>query len=390
MSEPGFRAEKTAEEPAEIRLRDLSVGYHGKALISHINFSVRRGEIITLIGPNGSGKSTILRSVIRQLQTIAGTVTIAEKDLQAYSLRELAGKQAALLTEQRKTEWMSCFDVAAAGRYPHTGRFGRLTGQDRKKVADALCAVHAEDIADRDFNRVSDGQKQRILLARAICQEPEIIVLDEPTSFLDIRYKLELLSVLRRLAREKGITIVMSLHEIDLAMKISDRVVCVDGERIYAAGTPETVLNQESMRKLYRLEKGHFDLLIGSMELPAPEGEARTFVISSGGSGIPIYRKLQRDGQAFIAGILYPNDLDYRVAKALASEVIEERAFDEISDATLQKALRAMEACELVIDAGFPRGSMNRRLELLLETAERQGKLRRRSESEEGGEAVGR
>ena len=107
----------------------------------------------------------------------------------------------------------------ATGRYPYTGRLGILTPEDEQIVDEAMKAVHAEDLGNRDFNAISDGQKQRVLLARAICQEPEIIVLDEPTSFLDVRYKLELLAILERMARKKHITVIMSLHEIDLAQK---------------------------------------------------------------------------------------------------------------------------------------------------------------------------
>ena len=138
-----------------------------------------------------------------------------------------------------------------------------------------MAAVHALDLSDRDFNAISDGQRQRVLLARAICQEPEIIILDEPTSFLDIRHKLQLLSILRSMAKQKGITVIMSLHEIDLAQKISDKVVCVKGDHIARFGAPEDVLDGEAIRALYSLDQGFYDPLFGSIELPRPEGEAR-------------------------------------------------------------------------------------------------------------------
>ena len=136
-------------------------------------------------------------------------------------------------------------------------------------MTEALAAVHAEHLSERPFDAVSDGERQRILLARAICQEPEIIVLDEPTSYLDIRHKLELLSILHTMSREKGITVVMSLHEIDLAMKISDRVICVRGEEIFACGKPAEILDNETVRTLYDLDPdlGYFDADTGSLEL---------------------------------------------------------------------------------------------------------------------------
>ncbi len=120
-------------------------------------------------------------------------------------------------------------------------------------------AVHARRSGNRDFNAISDGQKAEVLLARAICQEPEIIVLDEPTSFLDVRYKLELLAILERMARKKHITVIMSLHEIDLAQKVSDKIICVKGDTIAHYGKPEEVFKEDTIRSLYEIDNGYFD-----------------------------------------------------------------------------------------------------------------------------------
>jgi cobyrinic acid a,c-diamide synthase len=264
-----------------LHLDHLAVDYRGKALIKDIEIGVERGEIVTLIGPNGSGKSTILKSITRQLVPVGGDVLLKAfpgkdsgmKSLEQFSPEELAREMAVVLTGRIQTELMTCRDIAAMGRYPYTGRLGILSEQDEQKVEEALAAVHAQELSSRPFEAVSDGERQRILLARAICQEPEIIVLDEPTSYLDIRHKLELLSILRVMARNHGITVVMSLHEIDLAMKISDRVICVKGDRIFACGRPGEILNDEVIRKLYDLDPrcGSFDTKTGSIRLPQPE-----------------------------------------------------------------------------------------------------------------------
>ena len=236
-------------------------------------------------------------------------------------------------------------------------------------------AVHAQALGNRDFNAISDGQKQRVLLARAICQDPDVIVLDEPTSFLDVKYKLELLSILERMARQKKITVIMSLHEIDLAQKISDKIICVKGETISHYGNPEEVFTEEIIRELYGINNGYFDPLFGSIELPAPEGEPEVFVISSGGTGIPVYRRLQKEHIPFAAGILYENDMDYRLARLLAAEVITEIPFEEIREETLQKAFVTMGKCKRVINAGVKIGAWNKGIEKLLEKAEKEGKL---------------
>ncbi len=356
---------------------DLAVGYNGKALIHDINFAIEKGEIVTLIGPNGSGKSTILKSITRQLKLIGGNVFVASEELERIRQRELARKMAVVLTERMKPELMTCRDVVSTGRYPYTGRLGMLTAEDEAIVTAAMERVHALELSNRDFNAISDGQRQRVLLARAICQEPEIIVLDEPTSFLDIRHKLELLSILRSMAKEKGITVIMSLHEIDLAQKISDRILCVRGETIRYFGTPDEIFREEIINELYGIPRGAFNIAFGSVELPAPAGKAETFVISGCGSGIPIFRRLQKEDRPFYAGILYENDLDYPVARSLAAEVISETPFRPIGDEALRRAREVLRQCSSVICTSFPLGESNRRLAQLIEEAEALGILQR-------------
>ena len=361
--------------------KNLAVGYDGQTLIRDITIGVEKGEIVTLIGPNGAGKSTILKSITRQLKTIAGTVVIDHSELKRLSLKELATRMAVVLTERMKPELMTCRDIVATGRYPYTGRLGILTPEDEAKVDSAMEAVHALELSDRDFNAISDGQRQRILLARAICQEPEIIILDEPTSFLDIRHKLELLSILRGMAKEKGITVIMSLHEIDLAQKVSDKILCVKGETIDTYGTPEQVFNEDNIRALYDIEQGFFDPCFGSIELPRPMGEPRILVLSACGTGIPVYRALQKRNLPFCAGILYTNDLDYRLARLLASEVVTEQPFHEIGDAAFNRAMELVHKCDTVIDAGVEIGPCNRRMEEVLRAAERENKRKRKIEA---------
>ena len=357
------------------RTSDLSVGYNGKSLIHDINFEIRRGEIVTLIGPNGSGKSTILKSITRQLKLIGGKVWVRDEELEKLDYKTLATRMAVVLTERMKPELMTCRDVVSTGRYPYTGRLGLLTAEDEDKVTAAMERVHALELADRDFDAISDGQRQRVLLARAICQEPEIIVLDEPTSYLDIRHKLELLSILRSMTKEKGITVIMSLHEIDLAQKISDKIVCVKGETISRFGSPAEVFSPQVVRDLYELEQGSFDVDFGSIELPRPVGEPRVMVLSNGGRGIGAYRQLQKADVPFSAGILYTNDMDYAVARHLAAEIIEAAPFRPLSDDALSRAEKSMDRCEAVVDTGMDVAEGNAPLTRLLEKAKNERKL---------------
>ena len=244
----------------------LSVGYDGKPLIRDVCLQVQRGKIVTLIGPNGSGKSTILKTIVGQLSKVSGTVLLEGAPMERCGQKEIAKRMAILMTERIHPELMTCYDVVSTGRYPYTGALGLLGKEDKRIVEESLELVHGRDMADRPFDAISDGQRQRILLARALCQTPEIIVLDEPTSYLDIRYKLELLTILKTMVRDKNLAVLMSLHELDLAQRVSDTVVCVSGDRIDRMGPPEEIFSNDYIARLYHMEPGKYDPCFDTLE----------------------------------------------------------------------------------------------------------------------------
>jgi cobyric acid synthase CobQ len=214
-----------------LEFKNLSVGYDKTPLQKQFSLQVEKGEILTLIGPNGSGKSTLIKTLIKELSPVEGAVFLDGKNLTDYSLKKLSRQVSALLTVPIKPELMTCRDVVSSGRYPFTGRFAVLKDEDEKKIDEAISLVQAQDYAHKDFMKVSDGQKQRIMFARALCQNPKVLVLDEPTSYLDIKWRLELLKILQKLSVQ-GVTIIASMHEVDLALKISHRVLCIGPEEI--------------------------------------------------------------------------------------------------------------------------------------------------------------
>ena len=350
--------------------KDLSVGYNGQILIRDINIDIEKGKILTLIGPNGAGKSTILKSITRHLSKISGQVFIGKQEIYAWSAKELARQVAVVLTDRIRPELMTCEEVVAMGRYPYTNAMGKMTPRDKEVVVEAMNRVHASDLADRDFTTLSDGQRQRIMLARAIAQEPEIIILDEPTAYLDIRHKIELLDILREMAHEKGITVIMSLHEIDLATKISDYLLCVKGDTIAAFGPPEDILAGDAIDQLYGIEHGSYNLLFGSVELTKPVGDPKFFVVGGGGHGAAVYRALQKCQMPFATGILFDNDVDYQIASELSDHVISAPAFEPMAEQQYDNAARLLLECDAVIDAGTPVGTLNLMNRRLLELAE--------------------
>ncbi len=245
---------------------NLAAGY-GQTLISDINLKAEPGKIMVLIGPNGSGKSTILKTLTRQLKILGGSVSLLGKDMARMKESDVAACISMVMTERIHPERMTCREVASTGRYPHTGMLGILSEEDWRAVDDALKLVHAESFASKDFAKVSDGQRQLIMLARAICQDTAVIILDEPTSYLDMYYKLELLKVIRCLAHEKHKAIIMSLHELDLVKMVADVVACLDGEKIVKIGNVAEVFSGSFIQRLYGIKEAEFDPADGTMHL---------------------------------------------------------------------------------------------------------------------------
>ena len=235
--------------------KNMCVGYDQRPLIKDIEITLQKGEILSLIGPNGAGKSTVLKSIAGQLKLLGGTAYLGEENLPAMKACDLAKKMSVLFTEKIRAELKTCRDVVATGRYPYTGWFGVLSGEDEQIVDEVMELIHITELSGQDFDKISDGQKQRVMLARAICQEPEIVILDEPTSYLDIKYKLEFLSVLQEMRVKKGLTVIMSLHELELAKIISDKILCLKGEYVLRYGAPNDVFTSDFIERLFDIRE---------------------------------------------------------------------------------------------------------------------------------------
>ena len=348
--------------------------------VDDVSFDIERGETLGLVGESGCGKSTIGRAILRLHEPTSGEVLLNGVDvtkLNKQELRALRQKMQIVFQDPyssldgRKSVFESIGEPLVIQKVCKSKK------EYEERVYELMETVGlAERLVNAYPHELDGGRRQRVGIARALALNPEFLVLDEPTSFLDVRYKLELLSILRNMAKKKGITVIMSLHEIDLAEKVADKIICVKGDRIAHCGKPETIFQEETIRELYGIDNGYFDPVFGSLELPRPEGEPKVFVISSGGSGIPVYRRLQRKNIPFAAGVLYPNDIDYQLARLLAVQTVTEKPFEKISDQTFEEAVKLMDSCESVINAGIIIGSANHRIVELLEKARQDGKLK--------------
>jgi iron complex transport system ATP-binding protein len=290
--------------PAALRTRDLAVGYRThrsrRAVLEHVNLRVRAGELVCLLGPNGIGKSTLLRTLARMQPPLWGTVELDGVDLASITPAALARRVGVVLAERVAVDALPARRIVELGRYPHSGWFGQLTGADRRVVDCAIDAVGARHLAERDFSRLSDGERQRVMIARALAQEPVLLVLDEPTAFLDVPSRVALMGVLRQLTRDARLAVVVSTHELELALRTADVVWLVMPGGGLITGAPEDVIVSggvarafEGRQIRFRPEERTFRLLTGD------RGDA--VVRGSGLSAAMATAVLEREGYAVTA-----------------------------------------------------------------------------------------
>lgn len=242
-----------------LKVEGLTVGYSGKKIVSDMSFKINSGEIVSVIGRNGAGKSTVLKSIAGTISPLSGDIYLNGKNVQSYTLTERAKIVASLFTEKIDADMMSSYDMIAMGRFPYTNTFGSLSDVDKKVIDEVTEITNTTNLLDKQFNKLSDGQRQRVLLARALCQSPKLLILDEPTSFLDIKYKLELLTLLRELACKMDFAVLLSLHELDMAKQVSDRLICLKDGFIDRIGTRETIFTDGYVKSLFDIKEGDFD-----------------------------------------------------------------------------------------------------------------------------------
>ena len=209
----------------------VNAGYENKTVVEGVNLEGLKGQMICLLGPNGAGKNTILRTLSGLLAPVSGTVQIGGTDISSLRENALAKKLAVVLTEQSAPALMTVYELVSMGRYPHTNFWGKLEKEDYEVINGAFEQVGVEHLAERYYSELSDGEKQKVMIARALVQQPELIILDEPTSHLDIHHKVEIIQILNNLCRTLGITAILSLHDIDLAAKGCQTLLMVRMEK---------------------------------------------------------------------------------------------------------------------------------------------------------------
>ncbi len=232
----------------------LSAGYSDADILQGLDLAVPPGRITVIVGANACGKSTLLRAMSRLLSPHKGEVLLDGKSIHRMAPKDLARMLGLLPQSPIAPEGITVADLVGRGRHPHQGLFSRWTSQDDEAVADALTATRIVDLAERPVDELSGGQRQRVWIAMALAQQTDILLLDEPTTFLDISHQVEVLDLLTDLNHARGTTVVMVLHDLNLAARYADHLVAMTQGRIHVSGRPEEVLTQENVRQVFGLE----------------------------------------------------------------------------------------------------------------------------------------
>lgn len=239
---------------AMISVDNIKISINGKEIIHGISFSIPKGKITTIIGPNGCGKSTTLKAVCRILPCSEGKVTLLGKDVKKYKYREFAQNMAFLAQNPQSPADMTVKDLVAMGRFPYRSFFGKATDEDAKSIKWALEETNMSNMQNRVLQTLSGGERQRAWIAMALAQRPKVLILDEPTTFLDICHQLEVLQLLQRLNRELGLTVALVVHDLNQAAQFADHVIVMKNGSLVAEGKPEEVVNVPLLKDVFRVK----------------------------------------------------------------------------------------------------------------------------------------
>ena len=348
-----------------IELSGVDVHYGARKVLDAISFDAKKGTFVGIIGPNGSGKTTLLKAISRVITPTGGIIQLDGQPLFALSSRELAQSVAVVPQETGPGFDFTVSDVVMMGRYPHMSRFSKEREEDYAICRKAMSLTGITHLCDRSIHAISGGELQRVIIARALAQQPRHLLLDEATSHLDISHQVDILATIKKLSEE--IAVIGVFHDLNLASYFCDEIIVIKDGKIAAASTPVEVITPAMLRSIFDLDAAVSIHPVTGKPLvvplprspPAPGGSLQVHVICGGGTGSEILRALHRAGCQVSAGILSMNDSDYETAGALGIFCITEPPFCPITDPARKVLLEQITAADAVVMTATPVGEGN-------------------------------
>lgn len=356
----------------KIKVENLFAGYNGSTILNGVSLEMEESDFVGIIGPNGSGKTTLLRTMSRALPPDSGSVELDSQNIYTIPAREFAKRLAVVPQDTLIAFDFTVLEVVLMGRSPRLGRFGVESSKDVALAMDALARTGTEHLKDRPINALSGGERQRVLVARALAQEPEVILLDEPTSHLDISFQFEIMDLIRSLNRERGLSVLAVLHDLNLASQYCDRLIMFGSGKVQAMGSPEVVITSDNIRRVYGAEvwvrkhpTTHRPYVIaGVRRKPESENDGfekalRIHVIGGGGTAAPIFARLARRGYQVTSGVLNEGDADQEVADALDIRYVSQPLFAHITPESHKEHSELIKSADVVVLTDVPAGNGN-------------------------------
>jgi len=235
-----------------LKIKNLSCGYDGKEIIKNVSFSVKEGDFLGIIGPNAAGKTTLFRAITGVLKPWKGNILYKNKEISKMPVRDFAREVAVMPQFLEIPFAFSVKEFVLMGRFPHTGRFGALKEHDNRVLEEALNLTDTFSFRERKIFELSGGERQRVILAQAFTQEPKVLLLDEPTSHLDIAHQVQILDLLKRLNKEKNLTVIVVLHDLNLATSYCNRLILLKEGKIFKEGLPRDILTYQNIEEVYK------------------------------------------------------------------------------------------------------------------------------------------
>lgn len=339
-----------------LSIRDLNVSFGKNQILKNINLDIKKGEFLTIIGPNGCGKTTLLKSISKLISVEKKSIFIENKDISSIKIKEMAKIISAVPQNTDVTYEFTCYDVVMMGRYPYVNRLKGESKDDIDIVEYAMDMTNVMHLKNRLFTAVSGGERQRVVLAQAIAQDPEIILLDEPISNLDPQYQVEILDVIKKLSIEKNLTVVAVLHDLNFTSMYSDKIVLMKKGSIFKTGDADEVLTKENIKQVFDTEvlvskspvvnKPHiYQKTKGFFE----KTKSNIHIICGGGSGSDLIHELHHRGYILNTCVLNHGDMDWNTAKECKIKFVEEDPFNKITKKSYLNNLENIKQSNAVI-----------------------------------------
>ena len=355
-----------------LNIENLSFNYDNKKVLKNIDMYIEKNEFLGIIGPNGSGKSTLLKNISKVLEPKKGVIYLDGKILNEYDSKNLAKKMAVVPQNTNVDFNFTVYDIIMMGRNPYQGKWGKISSKDSEIVNEVMNVTDTKSLKDKKINQLSGGERQRVIIARSLAQKPDLLLLDEPTSNLDINYQGEIFDLISELNENFSLTVIVVSHDLNLSGQYCDKLMLLSEGEIFASGSPEEVLTEANIREVYNTEvivkknnltdRPYVTLIPKNYKSINNKNKkkGKIHVVAGGGSANKLFKRLNQEGYMDIScGVLNQGDRDWEIARKYNYNIVEIPPFDYVGKISSAENLKELNKADVIIITDTPFGHGN-------------------------------